>query len=65
MGSMNVPTDFALLFAPMSQLWNPQIRKDNNIELIGNFSIGDFFFVTPFLLPEALVEACRLVPDHR
>ncbi|CAD6594535.1 MAG: hypothetical protein ASARMPRED_000617 [Alectoria sarmentosa] len=42
MGSMNVLTDFALLFAPLPQLWNLQIRRDTKIELIGIFSIGGF-----------------------
>ena len=43
MGSMNVLTDFALLFAPLPQLWNLQIRRDTKIELIGIFSIGGLF----------------------
>lgn len=40
MGIMNVLTDFALLFAPLPQLWALQMRRDTKIELIGIFSIG-------------------------
>lgn len=47
MGAMNVLTDFALLFAPIPQLWNLHLRKDTKIELIGIFSIGGLFVPLP------------------
>ena len=43
MGTMNVLTDFALLLAPIPQLWALQMRRDTKIGLIGIFSIGGLF----------------------
>ena len=40
MGSLNVVTDFLLLYLPLPQIWKLQMRRETKLQLISIFSIG-------------------------
>ena len=58
MGGMNVLTDFALLLAPLPQLWKLQMPKETKLQLISIFCIGGLY--VPHL--HHLLSSLTLIP---